>query len=104
MAEKFKEHLDAYLLKIFGKISPESIQDFQDEYEELIDEFSKNNFVPKHEVESIIDSSLAESEKQIKELEEQKTSLIKQNTELSDKNKLLSIKNEEVSQKLSVLE
>ena len=104
MAEKFKEHLDPYLLKIFGKISPESIQDFQDEYDGLIDEFSKNNFVPKHEVESIIDSSLAESEKQIKELEEQKTSLIKQNTELSDKNKLLSIKNEEISQKLSVLE
>ena len=106
MAEEFKKHLDSYLVQILGKIgdNPESIQNFQDEYDKLIDEFSKNNFVKKEEVESIIDSSLAESEKQIKELKEEKTTLTKQNTELSEKNKLLSIKNEEISQKLSVLE
>ena len=93
-------------MQILGKIgdNPETIQNFQDEYDKLIDEFSKNNFVKKEEVESIIDSSLAESEKQIKELKEEKTILTKQNTELSEKNKLLSIKNEEISQKLSVLE
>ena len=106
MAEEFKKHLDSFLMQILGKIgdNPESIQNFQDEYDKLIDEFSKNNFVKKEEVESIIDSSLAESEKQIKELKEEKTILTKQNTELSEKNKLLSIKNEEISQKLSVLE
>ena len=106
MAEEFKKHLDSYLMQILGKIgdNPETIQNFQDEYDKLIDEFSKNNFVKKEEVESIIDSSLAESEKQIKELKEEKTILTKQNTELSEKNKLLSIKNEEISQKLSVLE
>ena len=106
MAEEFKKHLDSFLMQILGKIgdNPESIQNFQDEYDKLIDEFSKYNFVKKEEVESIIDSSLAESEKQIKELKEEKTILTKQNTELSEKNKLLSIKNEEISQKLSVLE
>ena len=106
MAEEFKKHLDSYLVQILGKIgdNPESIQSFQDEYDKLIDEFSKNNFVKKEEVESIIDSSLAEYEKQIKELKEEKASLTKQNTELSEKNKLLNIKNEEISQKLSVLE
>jgi len=106
MAEEFKKHLDSYLMQILGKIgdNPETIQNFQDEYDKLIDEFSKNNFVKKEEVESIIDSSLAESEKQIKELKEEKAILTKQNTELSEKNKLLSIKNEEISQKLSVLE
>ena len=106
MAEEFKKHLDSFLMQILGKIgdNPESIQNFQDEYDKLIDEFSKNNFVKKEEVESIIDSSLAESEKQIKELKEEKTIITKQNTELSEKNKLLSIKNEEISQKLSVLE
>ena len=106
MAEEFKKHLDSYLVQILGKIgdNPESIQNFQDEYDKLIDEFSKYNFVKKEEVESIIDSSLAESEKQIKELKEEKATLTKQNTELSEKNKLLSIKNEEIAQKLSVLE
>ena len=105
MAEEFKSHLEKYLLDILGNISdPSLIQKFQDEYDKLMDEFIKYNFLPKEKIDSIVDSSLSESEKQIKELKEEKSSLAKQNSELSEKNKLLNIKNEEIAQKFSVLE
>ena len=105
MAEEFKSHLEKYLLDILGNISEESlIEKFQNEYNKLMDEFIKYNFVPKEQIDSIVDSSLSESEKQIKELKEEKSSLAKQNSELNEKNKLLNIKNEEISQKFSVLE
>ena len=105
MAEEFKSHLEKFLLDVLGNIGdPNLIEKFQDEYDKLMDEFIKNNFVPKEKIESIVDSSLAESEKQIKELKEEKISLTKQNFELNEKNKLLNIKNEEISQKFSVLE
>ena len=105
MAEEFKSHLENYLLDILGNIKEESlIEKFQDEYNKLIDEFIKYNFVPREQIDSIVDSSLSESEKQIKELKEEKSSLSKQNSELGEKNKLLNIKNEEIAQKFSVLE
>ena len=105
MAEEFKSQLEKFLLDILEKIGdPNLIEKYQDEYEKLIDLFVKYNFVPKEQIDSIVDSSLAESEKLIKELKEEKISLTKQNSELSEKNKLLSIKNEEISQKFTVLE
>ena len=105
MAEEFKSHLEQFLLDVLGNIGdPNLIEKFQDNYDKLMDEFIKNNFIPKEKIDSIVDTSLAESDKQIKELKEEKSSLTKQNSELSDKNKLLSIKNEEISQKFSVLE
>ena len=105
MAEEFKSHLENYLLDILGNIKEENlIEKFQDEYNKLIDEFIKYNFVPREQIDSIVDSSLSESEKQIKELKEEKSSLSKQNSELGEKNKLLNIKNEEIAQKFSVLE
>ncbi len=105
MAEEFKSHLEKFLLDILGNVGdPNLIEKYQDEYEKLIDLFVKYNFVPKEQIDSIVDSSLAESEKLIKELKEEKISLTKQNSELSEKNKLLSIKNEEISQKFTVLE
>jgi hypothetical protein len=65
MAEEFKSHLEKFLLDVLGNIGdPNLIEKFQDEYDKLMDEFIKNNFVPKEKIESIVDSSLAESEKQ----------------------------------------
>ena len=105
MAEEFKSHLEKYLLDILSNISEETlIEKFQDEYNKLMDEFIKQNFLPKEKIDSIVEDSLSDSVKQINELKEEKASLTKQNSELADKNKLLNIKNEEIAQKFSVLE
>ena len=105
MVEEFKEHLESFILDLLTKIgNPETIQKCQEEYDKLIDELTKKEFIPKEKTMSIVESSLSESTNQINKLKEEKTSLTKQNSELSEKNKLLNIKNEEISQKLSVLE
>ncbi len=104
MAKEFKDHLDKFLLDILSKIEPNLIQNYQDEYDKLMDEFIKHNFVSKENIDSIVDASLSESEKQIKELKEEKASLTKQNNDLIDKNKILNKNNEEIAQKFSVLE
>ena len=105
MAEEFKGHLEKFLLDVLGNIGePSLIEKFQKEYDKLMDEFIKQNFVAKEKIDSIVDDSLSDSVKQINELKEEKISLTKQNTELIEKNKLLNIKNEEISQKFSVLE
>ena len=105
MAEEFKDHLEKFLLDVLGNIGePSLIQKFQDEYDKLMDEFIKHNFVSKENIDSIVDASLSESEKQIKELKEEKASLTKQNNDLIDKNKILNKNNEEIAQKFSVLE
>ena len=105
MAEEFKGHLEKFLLDVLGNIGePSLIEKFQDEYNKLMDEFIKQNFVAKEKIDSIVEDSLSESVKQINELKEEKMSLAKQNTELIEKNKLLNIKNEEIAQKFSVLE
>ena len=105
MAEEFKGHLEKFLLDVLGNIGePSLIKKFQDEYDKLMDEFIKQNFLPKEKIDSIVEDSLSDSVKQINELKEEKISLTKQNTELIEKNKLLNIKNEEISQKFSVLE
>ena len=104
MAKEFKDHLDKFLLDILSKIEPNLIQNYQDEYDKLMDEFIKYNFVSKENIDSIVDASLSESEKQIKELKEEKASLTKQNNDLIDKNKILNKNNEEIAQKFSVLE
>ena len=105
MAEEFKGHLEKFLLDILGNVGdPNLIEKYQDEYDKLMDEFIKQNFVAKEKIDSIVEDSLSDSVKQINELKEEKISLTKQNTELIEKNKLLNIKNEEISQKFSVLE
>ena len=105
MAKEFKDHLDKFLLDVLGNIGePSLIEKFQEEYDKLMDEFIKQNFVAKEKIDSIVEDSLSDSVKQINELKEEKISLTKQNTELIEKNKLLNIKNEEISQKFSVLE
>ena len=105
MAEEFKGHLEKFLLDVLGNIGePSLIEKFQKEYDKLMDEFIKQNFVAKEKIDSIVEDSLSDSVKQINELKEEKISLTKQNTELIEKNKLLNIKNEEISQKFSVLE
>ena len=105
MAEEFKSHLEKYLLDILGNIADQNlIQTFQDEYDRLMDEFIKKNFLSKEKIDSIVEESLSDSVKQINELKEEKSSLSKQNSELNEKIKLLNIKNEEIAQKFSVLE
>jgi len=105
MAEEFKSHLEKYLLDILSNISEQTlIEKFQGEYDKLMDEFIKQNFLPKEKIDSIVEDSLSDSVKQINELKEEKASLTKQNSELAEKNKLLNIKNEEIAQKFSVLE
>ena len=105
MAEEFKGHLEKFLLDVLGNIGePSLITKFQDEYDKLMDEFIKLNFVAKEKIDSIVEDSLSDAVKQINELKEEKMSLAKQNTELIEKNKLLNIKNEEIAQKFSVLE
>ena len=105
MAEEFKEHLESFLLDLLGNIgNPELLEKYQLQYENLVDELKKNDFIPKEKTFSIIEASLSDSTQQINKLKEEKVVLTKQNSELSEKNKLLNIKNEEISQKLSVLE
>ena len=105
MAEEFKSHLEKYLLDILGNIADQNlIQKFQVEYDRLMDEFIKKNFLSKEKIDSIVEESLSDSVKQINELKEEKSSLSKQNSELNEKIKLLNIKNEEIAQKFSVLE
>lgn len=106
MADEFKEHLEAFLMDILQNLTEdqELLEKVQTNYDKLMDEFIKYNFVSKEQIDSIVDSSLAESEKQINQLKEDKATLSKQITELSDKNKILNLKNEEISQKFTVLE
>ena len=104
MAEEFKNHLDSFLIELFNELGVEKAQNYQEQYEKLIDELTKNEFIPKEKTMSIIESSLSESAQQISKLKEEKNSLTKQNSELNEKNKLLSIKNEQISQKLTFLE
>ena len=105
MAEEFKSHLEKYLLDILGNIADLNlIEKFQKEYDRLMDEFIKKNFLSKEKIDSIVEESLSDSVKQINELKEEKSSLSKQNSELNEKIKLLNIKNEEIAQKFSVLE
>ena len=105
MAEEFKSHLEKYLLDILGNIADLNlIEKFQKEYDRLMDEFIKKNFLSKEKIDSIVEESLSDSVKQINELKEEKSSLNKQNSELNEKIKLLNIKNEEIAQKFSVLE
>ena len=105
MAKEFKGHLEKFLLDVLGNIGePSLIEKFQEEYNKLMDEIIKLNFVAKEKIDSIVEDSLSDSVKQINELKEEKMSLAKQNTELIEKNKLLNIKNEEIAQKFSVLE
>ena len=105
MAEEFKSHLEKYLLDILGNIADLNlIEKFQKEYDRLMDEFIKKQFLSKEKIDSIVEESLSDSVKQINELKEEKSSLSKQNSELNEKIKLLNIKNEEIAQKFSVLE
>ena len=106
MADEFKEHLESFLMEILQHLTDdqELIAKVQTDYDKLMDEFLKYNFVSKEQIDSIVDSSLAESEKQINELKKDKTTLSKQISELSEKNKILSLKNEEIAQKNTVLE
>ena len=106
MADEFKEHLESFLMEILQHLTDdqELIEKVQTNYDKLMDEFLKYNFVSKEQIDSIVDSSLAESEKQINELKKDKTTLSKQISELTEKNKILSLKNEEVAQKNTVLE
>ena len=55
MAKEFKDHLDKFLLDILSKIEPNLIQNYQDEYDKLMDEFIKHNFVSKENIDSIVD-------------------------------------------------
>ena len=105
MAEEFKSHLEKYLLDILGNIADLNlIEKFQKEYDRLMDEFIKKNFLSKEKIDYIVEESLSDSVKQINELKEEKSSLSKQNSELNEKIKLINIKNEEIAQKFSVLE
>ena len=106
MADEFKEHLESFLMEILQHLTDdqELIEKVQANYDKLMDEFLKYNFVSKEQIDSIVDSSLAESEKQINELKKDKTTLSKQISELTEKNKILNLKNEEIAQKNTVLE
>ena len=106
MADEFKEHLESFLMEILQHLTDdqELIEKVQANYDKLMDEFLKYNFVSKEQIDSIVDSSLTESEKQINELKKDKSTLSKQISELTEKNKILSLKNEEVAQKNTVLE
>ena len=55
MAEEFKEHLESFLLDLLGNIgNPELLEKYQIQYENLVDELKKNDFIPKEKTFSII--------------------------------------------------
>ena len=61
MAEEFKSHLEKYLLDILSNIGEQTlIEKFQDEYDKLMDEFIKQNFLPKEKIDSIVEDSLSD--------------------------------------------
>ena len=81
MAEVFKENLEKYLIKLIQNIGEKSlIEEIQEEYNNLIDEFIKYNFIPQEQIDSIIDQELGESEKQVKIISKEKEELLKKNT------------------------
>ena len=105
MAEVFKENLEKYLIKLIQNIGEKSlIEEIQEEYNNLIDEFIKYNFIPQEQIDSIIDQELGESEKQVKIISKEKEELLKKNNELNEQIKLLNIQREGYNQKLNILQ
>ena len=105
MAEVFKENLEKYLIKLIQNIGEKSlIEEIQEEYNNLIDEFIKYNFIPQEQIDSIIDQELGESEKQVKIISKEKEELLKKNNELNEQIKLLNIQKEGYNQKLNILQ
>ena len=105
MAEVFKENLEKYLIKLIQNIGEKSlIEEIQEEYNNLIDEFIKYNFIPQEQIDSIIDQELGESEKQVKIISNKKEKLLKKNNELNEQIKLLNIQREGYNQKLNILQ
>ena len=104
MTQIFKQDLENYLLQILGNVDQNLMQNFQEQYEKLIDEFESYNFLPKKEIDTILNSSLDASDKKIKELKQKIESLNIENSKLIENNKFLDKKNEEIAQKYSILE
>ena len=105
MAEVFKENLEKYLIKLIQNIGEKSlIEEIQEEYNNLIDEFIKYNFIPQEQIDSIVDQELGESEKQLKKITKEKEELSKSNQELNDQIKIINLQKENFNQKLNFLQ
>jgi len=105
MVEVFKEHLEKYLIKLIKNIGDKSlINEIQEEYESLMDEFIKHNFIPQEQIDSIVDQELGESEKQLKKITKEKEELSKSNQELNEQIKILNLQKENFNQKLNFLQ
>ncbi len=105
MVEVFKEHLEKYLIKLIKNIGDKSlINEIQEEYESLMDEFIKYNFIPQEQIDSIVDQELGESEKQLKKITKEKEELSKSNQELNDQIKIINLQKENFNQKLNFLQ
>ena len=105
MVEVFKEHLEKYLIKLIKNIGDKSlINEIQEEYESLMDEFIKHNFIPQEQIDSIVDQELGESEKQLKKITKEKEELTKSNQELNEQIKILNLQKENFNQKLNFLQ
>ena len=105
MVDVFKEHLENYLIKLIKNIGDKSlINEIQVEYESLMDEFIKHNFIPQEQIDSIVDQELGESEKQLKKITKEKEELSKSNQELNEQIKILNLQKENFNQKLNFLQ
>ena len=63
MADAFKENLEKFLISLIEKISDKNLlPEIQSQYDFLMDEFLKANFISQEEFDKILEQELTENE------------------------------------------
>ena len=98
MADAFKENLEKFLISLIEKIQDKNLlPEIQSQYDSLMDEFLKANFISQEEFDKILEQELTENESQINKLKTE-------NEKISNDFQMISIQKEGLLQKIEILQ